>query len=269
MKKKQGVATNRTGVATSPELAQELIDAARRTPPSSDGDAEAVAAVRIAYSSVAERVGTVPPAPARKGAAKGMPALVDKLGERLAFERSGVRLYQALISKFDAFGTWKGGPSREDLELIRDEEHQHFLMLVDIITEMGGDPTAVTPAADFHAVASMGLPAVLADPRTDLKQCLDAVLIAELVDNDGWATLTNLALALEEQELAQQCKRALEQERLHLYRVRTWCNGALGERTGATIPSALMPPQNGSDNGAEGKLKRAKSATKLAAAPRR
>jgi hypothetical protein len=42
--------------------------------------------------------------------------LLDKLGERLAFERSGTRLYEALVSKHDAFGSFSGGPSREDLE---------------------------------------------------------------------------------------------------------------------------------------------------------
>jgi hypothetical protein len=44
--------------------------------------------------------------------------LIDRLGARLAFERSGVRLYEALLSKLDASGIFDGGPSREDIERI-------------------------------------------------------------------------------------------------------------------------------------------------------
>ena len=54
---------------------------------------------------------------------------LDKLGERLAFERSGTRLYEALVSKHDAFGSFAGGPSKGDLEAILQEEYRHFTML--------------------------------------------------------------------------------------------------------------------------------------------
>jgi hypothetical protein len=37
------------------------------------------------------------------------------LDKRAAFERMGVRLDDALISKHDAYGSDAGGPSREDL----------------------------------------------------------------------------------------------------------------------------------------------------------
>ena len=36
---------------------------------------------------------------------------MDKIGERLAFERTGTRLYEALVSKHEAFGSFPGGPS--------------------------------------------------------------------------------------------------------------------------------------------------------------
>jgi hypothetical protein len=45
-----------------------------------------------------------------------MVLLVDKLGERLAFERSGTRLYETLLSKFDSYGPFEGGPERAELE---------------------------------------------------------------------------------------------------------------------------------------------------------
>ena len=57
------------------------------------------------------------------------------------------------------------------------------------IRSIGADPTVQTPSADVDGVASMGLIQVLTDPRTSVAQCLEAILIAELADNDGWQML--------------------------------------------------------------------------------
>ena len=40
--------------------------------------------------------------------------LSGQQGERLAFEGSGTRLYEALVLKDDAFGSFAGGPSKAD-----------------------------------------------------------------------------------------------------------------------------------------------------------
>jgi rubrerythrin len=169
----------------------------------------------------------MPPPPKGKPPTDSMRVLLDKLGERLAFERAGTRLYEALLSKFDAFGSWPGGPARSDLEEIRDEEHQHFTLLQSAIAKLGGDATAVTPSANLHAVSSMGLPAVLSDPRTDLQDGLETILIAELVDNECWENLSALASEMGEDELAASFASALQQERDHLDRVRAWLRAAL------------------------------------------
>ncbi len=52
-----------------------------------------------------------------------------------------------------------------------------------------------------------GLPAVLTDPRTNLIQCLDALLVAELTDNAGWEMLIELAQGLKQTELAHRSSR--------------------------------------------------------------
>jgi rubrerythrin len=223
--------TNRTGMATSPRLGSELIEGARETVPSAAGDEQGIATVRIQYARQGEPAGSMPPPASAKELGKtaikalqGKNALVfvDKLGERLAFERSGTRLYEALLSKLDAYGTWEGGPSRADLEEIHGEERAHFLMLKDIIEQLGSDPTAVTPSANVHAVASQGLMMVLTDPRTNLAQGLEAILVAELVDNDCWENLSDLARTLGHEDLAGQFETALDEEREHLRRVREW-----------------------------------------------
>jgi rubrerythrin len=235
MKTQTSEGINRTGMATSPQLAREMLEAVKSATPSSEGDADDLSLVRIEYTKVGLPVGTMPPPATGKPMTDAERVFMDKLGERLAFERSGTRLYDALLSKFDAYGTWPGGPERADLEEIREEEHEHFSLLQSAIAQLGGDITAVTPSANVHAVASKGLPAVLADPRTNLQQCLEAILVAELVDNDCWENLTTLATALGQDELATAFTAALEEERDHLERVRTWIRAGLSELTGEPL----------------------------------
>lgn len=222
---------NRTGIALSPIDSKELIEAAQATVPSMAGDDETAAATRLDYASEAGPLGSVPPPASVKGAVgtvvkaikgESMSVFMDKLGERLAFERTGTRLYDALITKLEGTPPMPGGPDLEDLLDIQGDEFRHFEMLVETMKSLGGDPTAVTPSADVAAVASMGIPQVIADPRTNLKQCLEAILIAELADNDGWTLLASLAERLGHEELASKFRVALSEEQEHLRRVRGW-----------------------------------------------
>jgi rubrerythrin len=161
----------------------------------------------------------------------GQPQLfMDKLGERLAFERTGTRLYEALVGKAaDGNGArWKGGPTRADLDHIRSEEHEHARMLETVIGRQVSDTTVVTPSPNQQATASKGIPAVLADPRTNLLECLEAILVAELADNDCWTALVELAETAGDTEAVMQFTQALAQEREHLERVRTWLAAAQG-----------------------------------------
>jgi hypothetical protein len=93
---------NRTGIQTSPELAEELIEGAINAAPSSEGGAEEIAESRGEYITEGFPIGSMPLVPAsEEGEADeeeaGMAVLLDKLSERLAFERSGVLLYDGLL----------------------------------------------------------------------------------------------------------------------------------------------------------------------------
>src|SRR5690606_32315938 len=136
--------------------------------------------------------------------------LLDKIGERIAFERGGTRLYDALLVKAQAalaagaelptaaealaangedVASLQGAPTEsalQTLERIRNEELEHFHLLCEAMKQLGGDPTAMTPCADAVATASAGLMQVVTDPRTTLAQSLNAMLTAELTDNAGW-----------------------------------------------------------------------------------
>lgn len=233
MKQNGGTVTghNRTGIALSPIDAKALIEAAQRTSPSMPGDDETASAMRLDYASDTEPLGSVPPPATVKGAAgavvkavkgESMSVFLDKIGERLAFERSGTRLYEGLITKFKASPKTKGGPKLEELLRFHADEHRHFEMLSEAMRSLGGDPTAVTPSADVAAVMSMGIPQVLADPRTTLAQCLDAILVAELADNESWNLLAALAEKFGHRDLASKFRAALAEEAEHLRSVRGW-----------------------------------------------
>jgi hypothetical protein len=152
---------------------------------------------------------------------------IDKLGERLAFERTGTRLYEALLAKFEAADVHEGGPTREELQRIRDDEHRHVGVIRDAMQQIGADPTAMTPSADVVGVSSLGWVQILTDPRTTLTQCLDVILMAELADSDGWSLLIELSDALGFDDLTQTFRLALIDEEDHLDMVRTWISTAL------------------------------------------
>jgi rubrerythrin len=229
--------TNRTGIAAAPQRSQEMRMGMDEFPPTSQGSAADIAQVRIAYAQVAEPLGSVPPPAGVKGtvqtAVKAVmgekPMLfMDKLGERLAFERTGTRLYEALVSKCDAFGSFPGGPSRADLEHVRQEEYRHFTMLQSAIEQLGGDPTAITPSANLHATAAHGINQVIVDPHTTLLQCLEAILVTELADNACWEALVELAQGAGEDALVKQFEQARTTEQEHLEKVQTWLAAGQG-----------------------------------------
>jgi ferritin-like protein len=224
------IGTNRTGMKSSPREAKKLLEAAGATVPTSEGDEGALALVRLAYAGEADPIGSVPPltkahSALKKAAEKSgtrVEVLVDKLAQRLAFERTGTRLYDALLVKHAAYSDQLPNVSIEKLHQIRTEEAQHFLLLTEALESLGADPTAQTPGADLVGVEGMGLMQVVCDPRTTFAQSLDAILIAELTDNDGWQTLIGVAKAADQDDLAERFAIALEEEEEHLVQVRTW-----------------------------------------------
>lgn len=231
---------NRTGIVASGRLGEEMVAATEEFPPSSPGTAQAIAEVRIADAQNGESLGETPPPGSLVDKAKaavtvvtgGQPTLLmDKLGERLAFEHAGARLYEALLSKHRAYGTFSGGPGAEDLLRILTEEYEHADLLERAIKELGGDPTAVTPSANLAANISAGLPQVLTDPRTNLLQSLEAIIIAELADNECWTALAELAQQAGHQELVEECREAIAHERDHLRQVRLWIASGQGRTT--------------------------------------
>jgi hypothetical protein len=240
----EGGRMNRTGMMIAPLMGPEMVEGAAAAAPSSEGGPEQLMLRRGEYIREGYTVGSPPPPPlslegAVEGAARlvgattGVAALTDKLSERLAFERTGTRLYDALINKCEALGEGPPGPTLAQLREIREEELRHFLLLKAAVTELGGDPTVMSPCADTVQVSSLGLLQVLTDPRTTVPQCLQAILTAELTDNDGWQLLINLADGLGHEEMAGRFRVALANEEKHLASVRGWLSEMVLEKSRA------------------------------------
>jgi len=218
---------NHTGIQMSPLNAAEMqVGVDKLGPPinAERGDME----IRQSYADASEGLGSVPPPGTLKGVVKSgvdlvtgkrPQVLVDKLGERLAFERGGVRLYDTLLLKCRAMPDLLAPDEVQTLMLFRQQEQEHLRLVVQALEKLGADPTAQTPCADLVGVQGMGLVQAINDPRTSLVQSLGVVMDAELIDNAGWEMLMELARAAGHEEIARSFMPALQQEAQHLAQV--------------------------------------------------
>jgi hypothetical protein len=233
MKETTEAGMNRTGLATAPREGRRMAEDTWKTGLAAGAPDLEIARLRASYAENSGPVGSIPPPASIKGLAsmalqKGMgrrPSIfIDKLGERLAFERTGTRLYEALIEKYEADEDAMDleAVSLEGLRVFRDEELRHFHLVRQALEKLGADPTVQTPCADLAGVQSMGLVQVVTDPRTRFVQGLQAILTAELVDNEGWKLLIDLARGMDQDDMADGFQQALHEEDIHLEHVRGW-----------------------------------------------
>jgi hypothetical protein len=263
---------NRTGIMLNPDLGAELIQGAKEITPSAGPDGEEIRLERTEYANESPPIGSYPAVVNGEDTdqseelpygSEHMAVLLDKLSERLAFERQGTRLYEAFIQKVEAMAIEDSdGPNVEELRHIYDEELEHFKLLQKAIVELGGDATVQSPSADVAGVLSHGAMQIMSDPRTTVAQALQAALTAELADNDGWEMLQDLAQQLGHDDLAAQASQAFEEEQEHLEAVRTWISAK-------TLAEAVAEDELGSgeadseeEDGGSTKKPRARSAKK-------
>ena len=211
---------NQSGMLTAPDGGEKMLENIELTKPAR-GDETSLAKIRLEYAKDAGPVGTIPE-PTPPGVAA---LLMDKLGERMAFERSGTRLYDALLVKCGADRA--KAISAKDIKHIRDEEAMHFALIGAAIESLGGDPTAQTPSADVAGVEGMGLMQVLNDPKTTVAQALHAILVAEMTDNAAWDELIELTAQVGNDDLVARFSKARDNEQEHLEKVQGWYKEAL------------------------------------------
>lgn len=180
----------------------------------------ALAKLRAAYAEQSGPLGSVPTSTANRGRKPSL--FIDKLGERLAFERSGARLYEGLIGKYESEASPRGPVDLEILHRFHEDELRHFQLAWESLEKLGADPTAVTPSADLVGVKTQGFIQAMSDPRTTFAQGLDVILGVELADNDGWRLLVDLARGMNQDDMADSFSLALREEESHLEHARRW-----------------------------------------------
>jgi ferritin-like metal-binding protein YciE len=214
------IGRNRTGLETSPQLSKAMNDVVQSVS-AGTADASPLNEVRLLYIREADPLGSIPPPATLKG--KSPQVFIDKLAERLAYERGGTRLYDAVIAKFTAYEGELPSASLQEVIEIRDEEASHAALIRTCIEQLGADPTAQTPSADLVGVATAGFLQAAADPRTTLAQTLQVALAAELVDVASWEMLISLAEQMGQDGMVVRFRQARERETEHLAKVRGWC----------------------------------------------
>jgi hypothetical protein len=230
MHKRIRLGSNRSGLKASPLDADELLDglALQDVMPQPDIGADDI---RAAYASDDHTLGSMPPPTSLKGmfgaiadslSGQRLHVLLDKLGERAAYERTGTRLYDAMLQKIADMPHLPGEMTVAAVRAIRDDEAAHFRLLGEAIEALGGDPTVQTPCANLAGVQGMGLVQAMNEPRITLSQALQTLLAAELIDVASWELLITLTEQLGHSEWTQRFADALAAENDHLARVRPW-----------------------------------------------
>ena len=145
--------------------------------------------------------------------------LIDLLCERLAFERTSVRLYDTILGKLDASGA-SVIEFRDEMQRYRDQEKEHEEFLEGCVRDLGGDAAVRTDLVQLVQRESKGIEQVV---ETDdlLPHVIHALYTAELVDNAGWELLVELADDADDREAREAFRKRLHEEEDHLICVRS------------------------------------------------
>ena len=234
--------SNKTGIDMSPILSKEMIEGSKKLKLDGADGYTNLTLLEQFYLDNDDPLGSVPMPGTVKGVVKSATKMLtghhpevflNKLGERLAFERSGVRIYEQLILKCEHMAANSMDGLKlplEKLQEFHDQEAEHFHLLVECMETLGGDPTAQTPDADASGVAASGLMKVIMDPRTSVSQSLEAMLSIELTDNAAWELLIKLAEDMGLSDMADKFRHALQQENVHLEYVKQWYEASVREQ---------------------------------------
>lgn len=171
--------------------------------------------------------------------------VIDMLMERLTFERTGVKLYDAILAKMRAARSPEVAKMLEQVEEHRNEEKEHEEWLEEQIRALGGDAHKKTEMAKVVEIESQGIAKVILDGDPELSHLFHALLTAELADNAGWDLLVQLADEADDKTAKKAFKKRLHEEEDHLLFtrkavIRMFRREVLGQEVG--LPTSAFPP---------------------------
>lgn len=150
--------------------------------------------------------------------------LANRLRQRLAFARTGIELYEALITRFERTlsSTSADVVSMDTLRRFREEQYQRMTLLEKILSGLGIDPSVPPSPAEDGLLAAMGLPRVIQEPKTTELQCLEAVQLVEFSDNTAWDNLQDLCLEMGLSTVIAHFSKPLSQGKIHQETLTDW-----------------------------------------------
>lgn len=156
----------------------------------------------------------------RKLSEHNRPRVIDLLCERLAFERSGIRLYDRIVAAMQGSADSELHSLQATMEEHRAEEKEHEQWLEAQVRALGGDASAQTEGSRLVSREAAGIEEVATNDAADLQHLMHALLAAEAVDNAGWELLVELAEDVNDRDARREFTRRLHHEREHLAFVR-------------------------------------------------
>ncbi len=141
--------------------------------------------------------------------------VIDLLAERLAYERSGVKLYDAILKKVKASRHTQLKKLAKELKEHRDHEVEHAEWCEEQIRALGGDPDEKTEKALLVEIEAQGIEEIIFGDAP-LSQMFHALNMAELGDNAGWAQLVGIAEQCGDEEARAEFQERLDHEEEHL-----------------------------------------------------
>lgn len=161
--------------------------------------------------------------------------LLDLLTERLTFERTSVKLYDMILAKMKASGDKPILAMVGQMTKQRNEEKDHEEWLEEQVRELGSDAHTETDLSELIVRESRGILDVVSHDD-ELPHLFHALLTAELVDDNGWKLLLQLADEASDDVARRDLRKRAEEEETHLLYIRTVVAGfARREVLGSTM----------------------------------
>jgi ferritin-like metal-binding protein YciE len=146
--------------------------------------------------------------------------VVDLLSERLAFERSTVRLYDRILETLRGSTEAAARDLHATMLKHRGEEEEAARWLEGRIRELAGDGGAETDLGRLATREARGIEEVADADGADATHLFHALLAVEGVDVAGWELLVELAEGAGDARARHDLERHLRRERQHLAFVR-------------------------------------------------
>jgi rubrerythrin len=146
--------------------------------------------------------------------------LMTLLSERLAFERTAVRLYDAALEKLQASGDEDVMKVVPTMQGYRDQEEEHANWIEAQMQKLGHVPRT-TPLTQAVQRESRGMEQVIAGRDDGLLPVLHALYGVELMDNAGWDVLLQVAQQAGDDNALIELNERVEHEKQHLDLIRT------------------------------------------------